>query len=304
MAETMSFSRRVKEELAGVFSNHKHCRKAELVGMFHYGGEIGRLEKDCYALGFHSENMEVSKKGFTLLAKAFNIKMDQNLNEAELFTFIEELNKVEEETLENITNKACCKRAFIRGAFLAVGSMSDPEKGYHLEFVCEEEEQAKLLHNVIASFDIETKIMERKDHFVVYIKEGTAIVDLLNVMEAHIALMELENLRILKEMRNSINRRVNCETANINKTVSAAAKQVEDIQFIASIKGLQVLPDSLYEMALVRLEHPDVALKDLGELLDPPVGKSGVNHRLRKISEFADRLREKEGMIFDIGESN
>ncbi len=294
----MSFSKKVKEELSGLWSNHKHCRNAELVALFHYGGQIGRVESDCYTIGFHSENEEVLKKGFTLLSKAFNINMDKNLSELELFALLEQINKVEAETLEAITHKSCCKRAFIRGAFLAVGSISDPEKGYHLEFVCEEEEQAKLLHNIIASFGIDTKIVERKEHYIVYMKEGTAIVDLLNVMEAHISLMELENLRILKEMRNSINRRVNCETANINKTVSAAAKQVEDIRYIVSQKGLASLPDSLYEMALVRLEHPDAALKELGELLIPPVGKSGVNHRLRKISEYADRLREKEAPVF------
>lgn len=294
----MSFSKKVKEELSGLWSNHKHCRNAELVAMFHYGGQIGRVESDCYTIGFHSENAEVLKKGFTLLSKAFNINMDKNLSESELFAFLEQVNQVEAETLEAITHKSCCKRAFVRGAFLAVGSISDPEKGYHLEFVCEEEEQAKLLHNIIASFGIDTKIVERKEHYIVYMKEGTAIVDLLNVMEAHISLMDLENLRILKEMRNSINRRVNCETANINKTVSAAAKQVEDIRYIEEKKGLNSLPDSLYEMALVRLEHPDAALKELGELLIPPVGKSGVNHRLRKISEYADRLREKEAPIF------
>jgi len=294
----MSFSAKVKEELASLWSNHKHCRKAELVALFHYGGQIGRVESDCYTIGFHSENVEVLKKGFTLLSKAFNIKADQNLSEKELFQFLEKINQAERETLEHITNQSCCKRAFIRGAFLAVGSMSDPEKGYHLEFVCEEEEQAKLLHNIIASFDIETKVMERKDHHIVYMKEGAAIVDMLNVMEAHVALMELENLRILKEMRNSINRRVNCETANINKTVSAAAKQVEDIKYIEAKKGLASLPESLYEMALIRLENPDAALKELGELLDPPVGKSGVNHRLRKISEYADRLREKYDPVF------
>lgn len=290
----MSFSAQVKEELANVLGNHKHCRKAELVGMFQYGGQIGRVESDCYTVGFHSENAEVLKKGFTLLSKTFNISIDKNLSEQELFSFLEEMNSIERQSLENVTNRTCCKRAFIRGAFLAAGSMSDPEKGYHLEFVCEEMEQARLLHNLIATFDIETKIMERKLHYVVYMKEGAAIVDLLNVMEAHIALMELENLRILKEMRNSVNRRVNCETANINKTVSAAAKQVEDIRYIEARKGLSSLPDNLYEMALIRLEHPEAALKELGELLDPPVGKSGVNHRLRKISEFADKLREKE----------
>ena len=295
----MSFSAKVKTELAGVLGNHKHCRKAELAGMFQYGGQFGRVESDCYTVGFHTENAEVSKKGFTLLRKTFNIDIDKNLSEQELFEFLQKVEKLEQETLENVANRSCCKRAFIRGVFLAVGSISDPEKGYHLEFVCEEEEQARFLHNIIETFDIETKILYRKDHYVVYMKEGSAIVDLLNVMEAHIALMELENLRVLKEMRNSVNRRVNCETANINKTVNAAAKQVEDIQYIAAHKGLASLPDALYEMAIVRLEHPEAALKELGEMLVPPVGKSGVNHRLRKICEYAERLREKEPKELD-----
>lgn len=290
----LSFSARVKSELAGIYANHKHCRKAELAGMFQYGGQLGRLDQDCYTLGFHTENEEVLKKGFTLLKKTFNIDIDKNLSERQLFDFMKQMDAVWAECLENVTNRSCCRRAFIRGVFLAVGSLSDPEKGYHLEFVCEDEEQARFLCSVIASFDIEAKSLERKEHYVVYLKEGSAIVDLLNVMEAHVALMELENLRILKEMRNTVNRRVNCETANINKTVNAATKQVEDIQYIEQHKGLAVLPDTLYEMARVRLEYPDATLKELGEILVPPVGKSGVNHRLRKISEYAEKLREAD----------
>lgn len=294
-----SFSAKVKSELAGVMAGHKHCRKAELTGMFQYGGQIGRLESDCYTVGFHTENEEVLKKGFTLLRKTFNIEIDKNLSEKELFDFLKQMEKVENDSLDNITNRSCCKRAFIRGVFLSVGSISDPEKGYHLEFVCEEASQARFLSNIIGTFDIESKVLERKEHYVVYLKEGASIVDLLNVMEAHVALMELENLRILKEVRNTVNRRVNCETANINKTVNAAAKQVEDIRYIEERKGLASLPDSLYEMARVRLEHPDATLKELGELLVPPVGKSGVNHRLRKIGEYADKLREKEPVWLD-----
>ena len=295
----ISFSAKVKSELAGVLSNHKHCRKAELTGMFQYGGQLGRVESNCYTVGFHTENEEVLKKCFTLLRKTYNIDIDKNLSEQQLFAFLQKMEAVEAESLENITNRNCCKRAFIRGVFLAVGSISDPEKGYHLEFVCEDEEQARFLRNVIASFEIDTKILERKDHYVVYLKEGASIVDLLNVMEAHVALMELENLRIIKEMRNTVNRRVNCETANINKTVNAATKQVEDILYIEAHKGLANLPDILYEIARVRLENPDATLKELGEMLVPPVGKSGVNHRLRKISEYAEKLRDREPARLD-----
>lgn len=169
--------------------------------------------------------------------------------------------------------------------------MSDPQKGYHLEFVCNYEAQAKQLQKIIGQFDIEAKIVLRKKYFVVYLKEGAGIVELLNVMEAHVSLMNLENLRILKEMRNSINRRVNCEAANINKTVQASTRQVEDILYLKEHYGFLKLPDNLREMAEVRLEYPDAPLKELGEYLNPPVGKSGVNHRLRKLSELAERLR-------------
>lgn len=131
--------------------------------------------------------------------------------------------------------------------------------------------------------------------FVVYLKEGSQIVDILNVMEAHVSLMELENVRILKEMRNTVNRRVNCETANINKTVSAAVKQVEDITYLRDTVGFDNMPDNLVEAAMARLDNPDATLKELGESLDPPVGKSGINHRLRRLSEMADRVRQEQG---------
>ena len=146
---------------------------------------------------------------------------------------------------------------------------------------------------MIQGFDIDAKIVLRKKYYVVYLKEGSGIVDLLNVCEAHVSLMKLENLRILKEMRNSINRRVNCEAANITKTVNAAARQIEDIEYIRDHYGFQNLPDNLRQMAEVRLENPDAPLKELGEYLEPPVGKSGVNHRLRKLSEIAERIRIK-----------
>ena len=185
----------------------------------------------------------------------------------------------------------CCKRAFIRGAFLSAGSMSDPEKSYHFEIVCTSEPKAEQLRDLINEFDFDAKIVARKKNHVVYIKEGAQIVDILNVMEAHVALMNLENVRIIKEMRNSVNRQVNCETANINKTVSAAVRQIEDIHYIEERAGLDSLPENLREIAEVRLKYPDAALKELGTCLQPPVGKSGVNHRLRKIAEIAGKLK-------------
>ncbi len=155
------------------------------------------------------------------------------------------------------------------------------------------EAKAKQIQGLILSMGIEAKIVLRKKYFVVYIKEGSQIVDILNVMEAPVALMELENIRILKEMRGSVNRQVNCETANINKTVSAAVKQMEDIIYIRDKAGLDSLPDNLREIAELRLARPEATLKELGEALDPPVGKSGVNHRLRKLGSMAELLRQE-----------
>jgi DNA-binding protein WhiA len=185
----------------------------------------------------------------------------------------------------------CCKRAFLRDTFLCIGSISDPKKSYHLEFVCESKEQANQILDVLRDFELQPKMVIRKKYYVVYLKEGEEIVDLLNIMEAHISLMELENLRIYKDMRNSVNRRVNCEAANITKTVNAASRQTKDIQYIQQHYGFNRLSEGMRQMAEVRLEHPDATLAELGAFLDPPVGKSGVNHRLRKLSELADRLR-------------
>ena len=152
-------------------------------------------------------------------------------------------------------------------------------------------ETAEQLKEVLNFFVFDAKIVLRKKYYVVYMKEGSKIVDVLNIMEAHVALMELENVRILKDMRNKVNRRVNCETANINKTVSAAVKQVEDIEYIDKHKGLRFLDQGLQDIARLRLEHPEATLKELGDMLEPPVGKSGVNHRLKKIGRIAEEIR-------------
>ncbi len=183
------------------------------------------------------------------------------------------------------------KRRMIREAFLQSGSMSDPEKGYHFELVFTVQEEALEIRQLIESFQLDAKIVERKGHYVVYLKEGAQIADMLRIMEAPLALMEFENIRIVKEMRNSINRQVNCEAANLEKTVLAAVKQVEDIEFISSVVGLENLPEGLAETARLRLEYRQATLKELGAYMDPPLGKSGVNHRLKKLSELAEDLR-------------
>ena len=140
-------------------------------------------------------------------------------------------------------------------------------------------------------FEMDAKIVERKSQAVVYLKESNQIEELLGLMGASVAYLKFENIRIEKEMRNSINRQVNCETANIGKIVSASVRQLEDIRLIEETRGLKSLPPNLREIAVLRKTHPDMGLKDLGNLLDPPVGKSGVNHRLRRIGEIANSIR-------------
>ncbi|MBR1866539.1 MAG: DNA-binding protein WhiA [Lachnospiraceae bacterium] len=191
-----------------------------------------------------------------------------------------------------VVQKECCKKAFIRGFFLAAGSVNDPQKAYHFEIVVQSRELAEVIRSIIRSFSLDAKMVKRKKYYVVYLKEGSMIVDILNVMEAYVGLMDMENIRILKDMRNDINRRVNCETANIRKTVDAARRQIEDIEYIEQTRGLGYLNDSLRELAQMRLEEPDANLSELGKMLNPPVSKSGVNHRLRKISNIAKALRE------------
>ena len=192
------------------------------------------------------------------------------------------------------TMRSCCRRAYIRGAFLAAGSVSNPEKSYHLEIVCQDERQALFLAELLESFEIEAKIILRKRYHVLYVKDGTKIVEMLNVMGAHIALMDFENKRILKEMRNSVNRKVNCETANIGKTVNAAQRQIEDIKQLMKTDAYRALPPALMEIADLRVMYPEATLKELGELSTPAIGKSGVNHRLRKLSKMAEELKGGE----------
>ena len=297
----------------------RHCQIAEIAAILSLCGGIQISGDDRYTIKIHTENVTVARKCFTLLKKTFNIEADisirrnAHLGKNRVYSVCvkqhedalrvlkaTKLLSEDGEIGENLSvvgnvvvQNPCCRRAFLRGAFLASGSISDPEKFYHFEITCASMGKAKQLQGLMASFGIDARIVLRKRYFVVYVKEGSQIVDLLNIMEAPVALMELENIRIVKEMRNTVNRKVNCETANINKTVSAAVKQMEDIRYICDTVGLESLPDNLKEMAKMRLERPEATLKELGEALEPPVGKSGVNHRLRKLSLIAQDIRER-----------
>ena len=282
----MSFSSDVKAELARQNSKARHCQIAELSAMIM---QEGRISMDPLTLTFDTENPMLLEKYAVLMRRAFDIPVNEPLSSQNCKKIVEAIQAL-------YLEKTCCKRAFIRGAFMASGSMTDPNKGYHFEIVCRTPEQAQRLQELMKEFETEPKIIERKNYYVVYLKEGSQIVDMLNVMEAYVSLMNLENVRIIKEMRNSVNRQVNCETANISKTVNAAVKQIADIELIRDTEGLDSLPMPLREMAMIRLEHPEAPLKDLGKYMDPPVGKSGINHRLRKLAAIADAIREGHEM--------
>ena len=317
----MSFSGMVKEELAKQNPGARHCQIAEITAILSMCGGISVSKNDRFLLKIQTENLIVARKYFTLLQKTFNIEVELSIRQhhgskngrmyhlyitkqdailrilretgimkpggKSYMDLTDDLNLLE----SDLVRRTCCKRAFIRGAFLVTGSVSNPEKFYHLEFACTSEDKARQIQQILHSFQIEARMVQRKKYHVVYLKEGDGIVDVLNVMEAHKALMELENIRILKGMRNSLNRQVNCETANIYKTVNAAVKQIEDIRYIQDTIGFGELTEGLANMAEVRLANPEATLKELGMLLSPQVGKSGVNHRLRKLSEIADGLR-------------
>ena len=306
-----TFSRKVKEESAKIIPSARHCRLAELaVILFSYGTLTGKEGERRLVISCEQEM--IARKCFTLTEKTFNISVGLQKNErqfhlevagedsvSELLSALK-MNSSPEGELKNLgrisavlLKTECCRRAFLRSCFLCFGSLSDPQKGYHLEFVCQKEEQAEQIAEILKDFEITAKITVRKKYYVVYLKEGSAIVDLLNILGTHVSMMELENFRILHEIAGDTNRRVNCETANLLKSVNAANSQIDDIEYIEKNVGLQTLPEQLYEIAVVRLEHRDATLKELGEFLDPPVGKSGVNHRLRKISEIADKIRGK-----------
>lgn len=314
MKQELTFSGEVKEELSKQLAEKKHCWIAEIAAIISMCGKVVIDSREHYSIKVRTENVSVARKYFTLIRKTFNIDTETLISTNKSKDHItctvivkkhEDAVRVLQETKLlgkdgeiaeefSVIRRPCCKRAYLRGAFLAAGSISNPEKSYHIEIVCANRAKASQLRMLINGFKLEAKVIPRKNSYVVYLKEGSQIVDLLNIMEAPISLMKMENVRILKEMRNTVNRKVNCETANINKTVSAASKQAEDIEYIRKTIGLSKLPEMLQEVAELRLANPEASLKELSELSASEIGKSGINHRLRKLSEIAEELRENK----------
>lgn len=318
----MSFSSFTKNELSRIPIKNKCCAKAELAAIVRMNGIIQINGKNRMSLKFATENAAIARRIFSLLKAMYNTDVDVMVrrnkqlkknnnylivvrNTRSTKKILEDIGlirtngddyfQVDYKIPQDIINKRCCKRSFIRGAFLGGGSISNPEKTYHLEFVTTNEEHGKELSDLINSFGLSSKIVLRKENFVIYLKEGEQIVDLLNIMGAHLALLKLEDIRVLKDVRNNINRIVNCETANLSKTIDASLRQIENIEYIDRIMGLEKLPKNLSDLAYLRLEHRDASLKELGAMLNPPVGKSGVNHRFRRIEEIVDNLKKERG---------
>jgi len=316
----MSFSMNIKNEISKHLTNNSCCQLAELSALIKMTGTIQIHGNKGFGIKLHTENASIARRIFSLIKDNFNeniqVSMIKNKQLNKNNSYILQISKdmgseqilkecgilIENEkgikfnygVPHGLIKKSCCKKAYLKGAFLGGGSVSDPEKNYHLEIVANSSEYAEGIKNLINHFGLSAKVVVRKNSFIVYLKEGEQIVDFLNIIGAHQALLSLENIRIFKEMRNNVNRIVNCETANLSKTVNAAVRQIESIEYIRDKIGLNKLPDGLQQIAEVRLNYQDASLKELGEMLSPVIGKSGVNHRLRKLEQIAESLRGKQ----------
>ncbi len=299
----MSYSTDVKEELAQHMPQARHCRTAALAALLSCQ-TVREPEQGNLPVQLPAEGGEAVRKCFTLMLKTVNINVRLSAGEGgrsgrtasvpvseESFKTLSGLLGEDRTVRKDLLDKACCRKSYLREMFLCIGSVSDPDRVYHLEFACGSDAQAAQLMEVLQTLGRQPRLSHRKKYSIVYFKEAEEIVDVLNIMGAHASLLKMENSRILKDIRNNLNRRVNCEAANIGKSVQAAQRQMEDIRYLERAGALRKLPESLRTMAELRMEYPDISLQELGERARPPIGKSGVNHRLRRISEAAERLR-------------
>jgi DNA-binding protein WhiA len=316
----LSFSSTVKDELCRLENQSECCMISELAAAVRLNGTAAAVPAGGYNIRIITENAAFARWIYSSIRRLCGISPEVTIRKsrklkkhASYMLFItpasgsaaliekigagivqDEQGRQPEIVLPGLAKlkKPCCVKAYLRGAFLAGGSISDPEKTYHLELTSRTALQAREIQRLLGSFDLHARTIMRKGSYVTYLKEGENIVDFLNIAGAHRALMELENVRILKGMRNNVNRIVNCETANLEKTVNASVRQIENIKYIADNIGLDSLPQGLREVAEIRLEYRDANLAELGQLLNPPLGKSGVNHRLRKLDSIAEKHRE------------
>ncbi|MGM0845735.1 MAG: DNA-binding protein WhiA [Bacillota bacterium] len=308
----MSFASVTKKELTNL-DLKDCCSKAELSALIRMNGSLSFANRSLI-VNIQTENAAIARRIYSLIKKNFNTPVEllvrKKMRLKKNNVYIVRLNEDTKEILEDLhilgegftiihdisaqlIQKKCCRRSYLRGAFLAGGSVNNPEtSSYHLEIFSMYQQHNEALSQLMNSFGLNSKTLERKKGFITYLKEAEKITEFLNVVGAHGALMRFEDVRIVRDMRNSVNRLVNCETANLNKTIGAALRQVENIRYIEQNAGLGILPDKLREIAELRVTYQDVTLKELGEMVSGgTISKSGINHRLRKIDDIAEKLR-------------
>ncbi|MDF2911013.1 MAG: whiA [Sporolactobacillus laevolacticus] len=308
----MSFAAETKKELT-MLEVDDCCARAELAALTRMNGFISIRNKRI-ELDIATENAAISRRIFRLIKQAYHYQVEilvrkkMRLKKNNVYIvrlketarpFLENLKIIDDngqftrEIAHELITEKCCRRSYLRGSFLAGGSLNHPESSYHLEIFSNYEEHTYSLAKLMNTFNLNVKILPRKNGYIIYMKEGEKITDFLSIIGANKALFYFEDIRIVKDMRNSVNRLVNCETANLNKTVSAAMKQMENIRLIEKSIGLEELPEKLREIAEIRLKNPDITLKELGEMVSgEPISKSGINHRFRKIDAIANRIRQ------------
>lgn len=315
----MSFSSKTKNELTRTPRENPECLRAELAAIARVSGTLKLAGEGRINIDLTTKNAAIARHIFSLFKQVCRvhtgIRMHRNtkLKKLNIYTisierpegandileFLGIIRKKEEGWSINqgipkeLVRKGDCRRAYLRGAFMGGGSLSDPERAYHLELVAHSEPFGEDLMALMRLYDLNPRMIERKGSQVVYLKEGDQIIDFLNIIGAHQTLLAFENTRIMKQMRNDVNRIVNCETANLTKTVDAAYRQIQSIKLIEKTRGLDSLSEGLARLARLRLANPEASLKELGQMLEPPIGKSGVNHRLKKIERIANGIDAK-----------
>ena len=307
----MSYSSQAKDELCGYEPESVCCLLAELSGIVSAAGSViyrGGGEK---RLSIETENGAVAQRTLRLLHDVFDVQAHLvTLQRARLggrsthrilvggddASFVLEGCGVDvtqrRGVPKEVTVRKCCRRSFLRGVFLASGSVTDPEKEYHLEFVLGDEAFATALLRLIARFDLTAHVAKRRQMTLVYLKGQSEITDMLSIFGAQNARFAMEDAYIRKVFRNNANRAVNCDSANVQRAITAASRQAEAIRRVIAARGEQSLPPALRETARLRLSYPEMSLEELGQMCDPPVGKSGINHRLRKLEQMAEELPE------------
>lgn len=313
----MSFSSETKNELARIEPDRKCCQLAEIAGFLRVSGSIRLAGGGKFQIVVTTDNPAVARHYKKMLQEYFRIEVELLIGEAAalkkghtyMLTIDPEMrsesilretgillvregnNYISDGIYDGIVKTRCCRKAYLRGIFLGTGSVNSPEKGYHLEFVCGSENLARDLRRLINTFDdLSAKITQRKDRYVVYMKNSQYISDTLAIMGAHSKVLEYEDVKIKKELVNQAVRMTNCDTANTDRTLDASQRQLEAIRRIERTGGLDALPPKLRELALLRQYNPEASLTQLGEMMSPPLKKSGVNNRMKRILDFAAKL--------------